>query len=363
MQYTISEIARALEAEAFGDLDITVTGVSEPAEAGPDDIALALNPDYGARLAEGRARAAVLWGDADWQAMGLKAAILMPRPRLAMAGLNKLFDPGPEIESGIHPMAVVDPTAQIGDGAAIGPFVVIGRDAKIGARARIASHASVGAEAKIGDDAVIHSGVRIGAGVRIGDRFIGLQNCVVGGDGFAFVTPEKSNVEQARETLGSALETVDQRWHRIHSLGTVEIADDVEVGANSTIDRGTVRATTIGRGTKIDNLVHIGHNCTIGEDCLLCGQVGIAGSVKVGNRVVLAGQVGVSDNLFIGDDVVAGGSSIILSNVPAGRMILGYPAIKMDQQIEAAKNIRRLPRLIQTVKDLQKAVPNPDKSD
>ena len=145
-------------------------------------------------------------------------------------------------------------------------------------------------------------------------------------------------------------------WTRIHSLGSVEIGDDVEIGANSSIDRGTIRATRIGNRTKLDNLVHIGHNVEVGEDALLCGQVGIAGSTRIGNRVVLGGQVGVSDNIFVGDDVVAGGASKILTKVPAGRVILGYPAMKMDLFLEASRNWRRLPRLMDDIKALKKAV-------
>lgn len=356
MDYSIDEIAAALGATAFGDGGVRVARVAEPADAGPDALALALKPEYAEGLKAGSARAAVVWDGADWQALGLAAAIVVPRPRYAMSGVTKLFDPGPEIADGIHPMTAIAPSAEIGEGAAIGPFVSIGRGARIGPRARIAAHVSIGPEARIGADALLLEGARIGHRVVIGDRFIAHPNCVVGGDGFAFVTPEKSNVEEARGSLGASDTRRAQSWTRIHSLGTVEIADDVEVGSCSTIDRGTIRATRIGRGTKIDNLVQVGHNCEIGEDCLLCGEVGLAGSVKMGNRVVLGGQVGVSDNTFIGDDVVAGGASVILTNVPAGRAVLGHPAIKMEASIEASKNIRRLTRLFRDVKELQKSV-------
>jgi UDP-3-O-[3-hydroxymyristoyl] glucosamine N-acyltransferase len=179
---------------------------------------------------------------------------------------------------------------------------------------------------------------------------------VIGADGFSFVTPEKSGIEEIRETLGHREEIHPQSWTRIHSLGTVHIGDDVEVGANATVDRGTVRATSIGRGTKLDNLVHVGHNVQVGEDCLLCGQVGIAGSSRIGNRVVLAGQCGVSDNIFVGDDVIAGGATKIFSNAPAGRVLLGYPAIKMETHVEAWKNIRRLTRLFAQVAELRETV-------
>ncbi len=363
MSFTVKKIAAALEAKVFGADDIEITGASEPASAGPGDLALAMDPKYAGGLADGQARAAIVWDGADWQALGLEAAIVVPRPRYAMSGLTKLMDPGPEIAPGVHASAVVDESAEIGGSAAIGPLVVIGPRAKIGANARIAAHVSIAEDAVIGDDAMILQGAKIGARVKIGDRFICQPGAVIGADGFSFVTPEKSRVEEARQSLGIDTEAVNASWTRIHSLGTVEIGDDVEIGANTTIDRGTIRATRIGHRTKLDNLVHIGHNVEVGEDTLLCGQVGIAGSTKIGNRVVMAGQCGVNDNIFVGDDVVAGGASKIFTNVPSGRVVLGYPAMKMDQYLEASRNWRRLPRVMADVKSLKNKVSNDDADD
>ncbi len=167
--------------------------------------------------------------------------------------------------------------------------------------------------------------------------------------GFLFVTPEKSGVEEIRKTLGQRDEITAQSWVRIHSLGAVSIGNDVEIGANACIDRGTIRDTSIGDGSKLDNLVHIGHNVQVGRDCLLCGQVGIAGSSRIGNRVVLAGQCGVNDNIFVGDDVIAGGGTKIFTNAPAGRVLLGYPAVKMETHLEMQKALRRLPRVMKNL--------------
>ncbi|HBD90601.1 MAG: UDP-3-O-(3-hydroxymyristoyl)glucosamine N-acyltransferase [Rhodobacteraceae bacterium GWE1_64_9] len=356
MAHTIHEIATALGAEAAGNVDIVIRRAAEPQAAGPEDLALAMDPKYAEGLAAGGARAAVVWPGADWQGLGLEAVIFAPRSRLAMAGLSRMMDPGPQIAPGLHPMAVVDPTAEIGAGAAIGPFVVIGAGVRIGPGARIASHVSIAEGATIGADAMILQGARIGPGVTIGDRFICQPGASIGGDGFSFVTPQQSGVEEIRTTLGQREEIRQQSWTRIHSLGSVTLGDDVEVGANATIDRGTIRDTSVGSGTKIDNLVQLGHNVQVGRDCLLCGQVGVAGSTRIGNRVVLAGQVGVSDNIFIGDDVIAGGGTKIFSNVPAGRTILGNPAVKMETQMEINKALRRLPRLAATVAELQKLV-------
>jgi UDP-3-O-[3-hydroxymyristoyl] glucosamine N-acyltransferase len=363
MAHTIAQIAAALGAEAVGDTDLIVTGASEPAVARPDQLALAMDPRYGDGIVKGQARAAMLWPGADWQSFGLKAAIFAPRARLAMAGLTRLLDAGPAIAPGIHALAVVDPSAQIGPDAAIGPFVTVGADAVIGARVRIVSHASVGAGAVIGADALIHEGVRIGHHVRIGERFIGHAGAVVGSDGFSFVTPEKSGVEEIRETLGQRAHIRGQSWTRLHSLGAVILGDDVEIGANSCIDRGTIRDTSIGSGTKLDNLVHVGHNVEIGRDCLICGQVGIAGSARIGDRVVLGGQCGVNDNIFVGDDVIAGGSTKIFTNAPAGRVLLGYPAVRMETHVEMQKALRRLPRLAARVAEMEKVISKPSGSD
>jgi UDP-3-O-[3-hydroxymyristoyl] glucosamine N-acyltransferase len=363
MAFTIEDIARALGATAYGRTQLAVTGAAEPAAAGPDDLALAMTPEYAEGLSQGRARAAVVWEGADWQGLGLEAALVVHRPRYAMSGLTKLLDPGPGIAPGIHPTAIIDPSARIGADAAIGPFVSIGPEARIGARARIAAHASVDVGATIGDDVLLLEGVRVCHRVTIGDRFIAQPGAVIGSDGFSFVTPERSSVEKVRDTLGDQGEIVAQSWTRIHSIGSVVIGDDVEIGANAAIDRGTIRATRIGSGCKFDNLVHIGHNVVVGRDCVFAGQVGIAGSSRIGDRVVLGGQCGVSDNIFVGDDVVAGGATKIFTNAPAGRVLLGSPAMKMEAQVEATKNIRRLPRLFRQVAELQKAVSKPREND
>ena len=362
MAQTIGQIAKALGADAYGALDIEIRGLAEPASAGPFDLALAMAPQYMDGLAKGQARAAVLAPGTDWQAAGLEAAIMVGRPRYAMAGLTAAVDPGPEIAPGIHATAVIDASAVIGENAAIGPFVVIGRGVVIGANARIASHVSIAEEARIGDDALMMQGVRIGARVQIGDRIILHAGTVIGSDGFSFVTPEKSTVEQVRETMGQ-VEAANQTWTRIHSLGSVRIGDDVEMGSNCTIDRGTIRDTFVGNGCKFDNQVHLAHNVVIGDDCLFAAQTGIAGSTTLGDRVVCGGQVGIADNLTIGSDVVAGGGSKILSNVPSGRAVLGYPAVKMETHVETYKAMRRLPRLFQTVAGLQKAISKSDLSD
>jgi UDP-3-O-[3-hydroxymyristoyl] glucosamine N-acyltransferase len=332
MAYTIEQIAAALGADALGAVDIEVESVAEPADAGPAQLALAMKPDYAEGLAQGKARAAMLWHGADWQALGLEAAIMSPRPRFALSGLSAMMDPGQGWGDGVHPSAVVDDTAELGDGVVVGPLAVICGGAKIGAGTVVGPQCFIGSDATIGAQGFLREGVRIGTRVCIGDRFIAQPGAVIGSDGFSYVTPEESGAEKIRQTLGDQGEIKAQTHARIHSLGAVSIGDDVEVGANS------------------------------GTDCLLCGQVGMAGSVTVGNNVTMAGQTGVADNIFVGDNVITGGATKLMSNVPAGRVMLGYPAIQMDAQMEVYKGLRRLKRLFNDVADLKKTVSNHSQS-
>jgi UDP-3-O-[3-hydroxymyristoyl] glucosamine N-acyltransferase len=256
----------------------------------------------------------------------------------------------------------VDPTAEVGADACIGPFVVIGARARIGPRARILAHCTIAEDAVIGADALLHPGVRIGARVRIGDRFIAQPGAVLGGDGFSFVTPTPGIVEEARAT-GAVSAAEQLAYVRINSLGAVVLGNDVEVGANSCIDRGTIADTTVGHGTKIDNLVQIGHNVRIGHTCLFCGQAAVGGSTVIGDRVVLAGRAAIADHLRIGSNVVITGNSAVASHVPDNRIMMGYPAVRMDQNVEMYKALRRLPRLVARLERAEKPVSNPDASD
>lgn len=356
MAYTIQEMAEAVGGRAVGATDLTITGAAEPAQASDADIALALKPAFAATLKDGKARTAILWAEADWQSYGLEAAILVDRPRLAMAGLTARLDPGQGYPLGLDPSAMIDPSARLGRNVTIGALTYVAAGAEIGDNSQIGPQCYIGQDVRIGSDAVVHAGVRILARSRIGNRFRASPGVVVGADGHSFVTREESSVEQARATLGGEVTAQGQSWQRIHSLGAVRIGDDVELGANTTVDAGTIRPTEIGNGCKIDNLCQIGHNVRIGQDCLFSAQTGVAGSTVIGNNVILGGQVGVSDNITVGDNVVVGGGSKLLSKVPAGRVMLGYPATKMDQNVEIYKLQRRLPRLFQQVAALQKAV-------
>lgn len=359
---SVAELAETLGAGFLGDGDLRVSGAAEPAAAGPDQIALAMSPEFAEGLGRGGARAAIVWTGADWQALGLAAAIVAPRPRYVLAGVTRVFERPAEIAPGIHPLAVIDPTAVIGAGASIAPFVVIGARARIGAGARIFSHVTIAEDVVIGAEAFLQTGARIGARVRIGDRFIAQPGAVIGADGFSFVTPRPGHVEAARAE-GVITATEQDSYVRINSLGAVVLGHDVEIGANSCIDRGTIADTTIGNGTKLDNLVQIGHNVRIGETCLICGQAGVAGSTVLGNRVVLGGGASVADHLRIGSNVVITGRTAVASHVADNQIMMGYPAVRMDQNVEMYKALRRLPRVLSKLAATQKPVSNPGETD
>ncbi len=357
MAMTINDIAAALGAQVQGDGDLEVDRPAEPAAARRGDLALAMTPAWGEALGLTEARAALVWPGADWRAFGLEAVIEVPRARLAMAQLTQAFDTVPAV-TGVHPTAQIDPTASIGENVSIGAFCVIGPAAVIGAGTWIDAHVTLAENVNLGADCQVFAGVRIGRNVVVGNRCILQPNAVIGADGFSFVTETASNEERAFQGMGRAPLSPpdDARRHRIHSLGSVVLGDDVELGGGSTIDAGTIRPTKVGRGTKIDNLVQVGHNVVLGEDCVLCAQAAVAGSAQIGDRVVMGGKSGIKDNITIGADVVLGGAAIVLSNVEDGAFMMGYPAQTMPSYRAQLKSIRH-----GTMR--QKGVSNPGQSD
>ena len=339
--WTVDALGTALNAEDWGDGTFTVTGLAEPRLAGETDLAIAGDPKFAAALSEGAARAALLWQDADPSSYGLNAAILVGRPRFALSQLTGAFDVSMRLTPGIDESAVIHPSAVLGDGVEIGPFVFIGAGAEIGAQTKIGPQVTIGANSKIGSNAVLGARVSVGQNVAVGQNFIAQPGAVIGGDGFSFVTPEPSDVEAVRYSLVLERGAGPQVWSRIYSLGGVQIGNNVEMGANSCVDQGTLRPTVIGNGTKIDNLVQVGHNAII------------AGSSVLGNRVVLGGQAGVVDHVVLGDDLIVGASSMVRTNQKGGRALLGDPAIDMKASIESYKGLRRLPRLFRDVAALK----------
>jgi UDP-3-O-[3-hydroxymyristoyl] glucosamine N-acyltransferase len=263
-------------------------------------------------------------------------AVLRARdPYLAYTRALRLFHPEPSFEPFIHSSAFIDPSAKIGEGVAVGACAVIGRNVEIGDRVRIFPNVTIYDGVHVCEGSVIHSGVALREGTQVGARVVIHNNVVVGSDGFGYAKDEEGH------------------WLKIPQTGRVVIEDDVEIGAGTTIDCASVGETRIARGAKIDNLVQIGHSCAVGEDALLCAQVGLAGSSQIGRRVILAGQVGVAGHLQIGDDVVLTAKSATSHNVPPGKVLSGIPAFDNREWLRATAAFRRLGEMHRTIRNLE----------
>jgi UDP-3-O-[3-hydroxymyristoyl] glucosamine N-acyltransferase len=331
----LSELARLTGArveEKFNDLDITGAAGLDDAEAG--HVTFLANPRYTPRVQTTRASAVYLAEGAE--AVREDLAVLHARdPYLAYTRALRLFNPEPEFEPVIHPSAVVDPTARLGAGVAVGACSVLGRNVTVSDGVRIFPNVTIYDGVSIGEGSVIHSGVALREGTIIGARVTVHNNAVIGSDGFGYAKDEEG------------------RWLKIPQTGRVVVEDDVEIGAGTTIDCASVGETRIARGAKIDNLVQIGHSCTVGEDSLLCAQVGLAGSSRIGRRVILAGQAGVAGHLEIGDDVVLTAKSATSHNIPAGRVISGIPAFDNREWLRSTAAFRRLGDMQRTLRTLE----------
>ena len=354
--YAFSEIAETLGGDVQGDSSLTVARLMHPLEANrPDDLIFIMDPGLAARLNDSPVRCAVLAEGIDPPEGSLDAWFHVKRARFALAILMDLFEREPHAPPGIHPTAVVEEGAEIGEGVSVGALAYVGPGAKISEGTILMPQTYVAADAQVGSHCLLYSGVRVGEEVQIGDRVIIHYNAAIGADGFSFVTPQMASHEAAKSGGDEVTATLDGIY-RIASIGTVRIGDDVEIGACAAIDRSNIGTTVIGRGTKIDNHCQIGHNVRVGEDCLLSGQVGLAGSVKVGDRVVLAGQVGVADHLTIGDDAVVGGGSGLWKDVEPKQVVAGYPALPKTEAIRRETDIARIPRLLRDMAALKKQI-------
>jgi UDP-3-O-[3-hydroxymyristoyl] glucosamine N-acyltransferase len=331
----LTELASLTNAEIEGATEDTeIEGAAGLDEAEAGHVTFLANPRYTPRVQTTRATAIYL-------AEGVEAgrtdiAVLRTRdPYLAYTRALRLFHPEPEFVSFIHPSAVIDPTARINERVWIGACVVVGRDVEIAQGVRLFPNVTIYDGVRIAENSTIHSGVALREGTQIGARVTIHNNVVVGSDGFGYAKDE------------------ERRWLKIPQTGRVCVEDDVEIGAGTTIDCASVGETRIARGTKIDNLVQIGHSCTVGEDTLLCAQVGLAGSSHIGNRVILAGQAGVAGHLTIGDDVVLMAKSATSHNVPAGKVLSGIPAFDNRDWLRATAAFRRLGDMQRTIRQLE----------
>jgi UDP-3-O-[3-hydroxymyristoyl] glucosamine N-acyltransferase len=333
----LSELAALTAAQMDrASADLEITGAAGLDDAGAGDVTFLANPRYTPRVNTTQAAAIYLSEDAH---IDREIPVLRARdPYLAYTRALKLFHPEAQFTPFVHETAVIDPSATVAENVWIGAGVVIGPASRIAAGVRLYPNVTIYEEVAIGKDSTIHSGAVIRERSQVGERVVIHNNVVVGCDGFGYAKDEQ------------------KRWLKIPQAGRVVIEDDVEIGAGTTIDRASVGESRIGRGTKIDNLVQIGHSCTVGEDTLLCAQVGLAGSSHIGNRVILAGQAGVAGHLTIGDDVVLTAKSATSHDVPAGKVISGIPAFDNRDWLKSTAAFRRLGEMQRRIRELEKKI-------
>jgi UDP-3-O-[3-hydroxymyristoyl] glucosamine N-acyltransferase len=311
-----------------GDGSIEITHACEITAGSSGGITFLADPKYNQHLPSCSASAVILKAGAD--AHG-RPAVRVRNPARAFARTLSLLYPEAKTESGVHSSATLGQNVKLGDDVSIGPNVVIGDEVSIGDRSIIEANISVGREVTLGRKVRLYPNVTVYRGVQVGDEVTVHSGAVIGADGYGYVTE-------------------DDVHHKIPQVGGVVIGDHVEIGANTTIDRGTIGDTVIGEGTKIDNLVMIAHNVKIGRGCLFAGEVGIAGSTTIGDYVTLAGQVGVADHLTIGDRVVVASKSAVMQSVPPGQFYAGFPAVEHPHWLRQYGAIKQLPELVRRLR-------------
>jgi UDP-3-O-[3-hydroxymyristoyl] glucosamine N-acyltransferase len=326
----LSAIATALGARLEnGSPETEITGLNGIDRAGPGDLTFVSNPKYAVAARTTKASAVIVGEDFP----AISAAMLRAKdPYLSFARALELFHQAVRYTPGVHATAVVDPTAKIGANAHLGPYVVVGEDVVIGANAVLLAHVVIYRGAKIGDNFFAHAHAVVRENCRIGNNVLLQNGVVVGADGFGFA------------------KTAEGRWHKIPQPAPAVIEDDVEVQANSCIDRASVGETRIGRGVKIDNLVQVGHGSQVGDDALICSQVGLAGSTEIGKRVILTGQVGVVGHCKVGDDAIVTPQSGVANDIAAGALVSGAPAVDHKTWLKYSAILPRLPEIARAVR-------------
>ena len=333
MSFTVAEIAKLLGGEVVGDAALVLKGFAPADRAQPGDLTFAENENYFARADQSAAAAILI--DGPFGSSHGKILIRVSSARIAFAKVLPLFFPEPVFPAGVHPTAIVPASAQVDSTAHIGPYCVLGESVRIGPRAVLQGGDHIGAHCQLGEEANLFPNVTLYPRTELGPRVRIHSGTVIGSDGFGYV--------------------LDGGIHlKVPQIGNVIVREDVEIGANVTIDRGALGPTIIGRGTKIDNLVQIAHNVVIGENCLIVSQVGIAGSSKLGNYVILAGQAGVAGHLKIGNHVSVAAQSGVMHNIPDGEKWLWSPAQPDRQAKRQMIALQQLPDLLRRVHELEK---------
>src|SRR4030043_2289869 len=330
----LKELAQWVDGTVVGDGEIEISGVAAIEEAREGEITFIANPKYLRKLRDTNASAIVVSKEVT---QANKPLLCVTHPQLAFAKILTLFFEKPYQPKGIDPHAWISPTAKLGKDLTLYPFVYIGDRCSIADRVTLYPGVYVGGDSIIGEDSILYSHVSIYSGTVIGKRVTLHSGVVIGSDGFGYVKEGKKNV-------------------KIPQIGGVEIEDDVEIGSNTTVDRATFGKTIIRRGVKIDNLVQVAHNVTIGEDSIIVAQVGIAGSTKIGSNVILAGQVGVADHIEIGDNVMVGAQSGVGHNLPANQGFSGSPALPHREFLRAITVFPKLPEMRKTLIEIEKRI-------
>jgi UDP-3-O-[3-hydroxymyristoyl] glucosamine N-acyltransferase len=326
----LAQIASALGARLEnGSPDLEITGVAGIKEAGPGQITFVANPKYAGAARTTKASAVIVSDEFP----AISTALLRSKnPYLTFARALEMFCQPPRYEPGVHPTAVIHPSATIGKGAHVGPYVVIDQDVTIGRNAVLLAHVVIYRGARIGDDFFAHAHAVVREGCQLGNRVVLQNGVVIGADGFGFAKDDSGH------------------WYKIAQPEPVIIEDDVEIQANSCVDRASVDKTRIGRGTKIDNLVQVGHGSRIGEHSLLASQVGLAGSTEVGNNVILTGQVGVVGHCKIGNGAIVTPQSGVAGDIDAGAIVSGAPAVDHKLWLKYSAVLPRLPKIARAVR-------------
>ena len=329
--YRLEELAHRLGGKVRGDPARRIRGVAPLDEAGPEELSFLTNRRYRDKVRSSRAGAVVVGPDSGIEGRDL---LEVAQPYLALARLLELFHPPPPRVPGVSPRAHVGEGVRMGADVGVGPFAVLEDGVALGDRVVVGAGCVLGERARVGDDTQLRARVVLYPGSRVGSRCLIHAGVVLGADGFGFAT-------------------ADGRHHKIPQLGRVVVEDDVEIGANTTVDRGTLSETVLGRGSKIDNLVMIAHGTRIGPGALLAAQSGIAGSARLGERVTFAGQSGAAGHLELGDDVVVAAKSAVFEDLPAGAFVAGIPAVDHRLWKQSQAVIKRLPRLRKDIRELR----------
>ncbi|HVP76991.1 MAG TPA: UDP-3-O-(3-hydroxymyristoyl)glucosamine N-acyltransferase [Thermodesulfobacteriota bacterium] len=332
MKKKLKELAQWVDGTVAGDGETEISGVAAIEDAGVGEIAFIASPKYLPKLKETNASAIIVSKEVS---QADKPLLRVANPHLAFAKILTLFSQKPYEPKGIGSNTWISPTARLGKDLTIHPFVYVGDRCSIGDRVTLYPGVYVGEDSAIGEDSILYPNVSVYSGAVVGKRVILHSGVVVGSDGFGYVKEGKKNV-------------------KIIQVGRVEIEDDVEIGANTTIDRAALGKTIIRRGVKIDNLVQVAHNVVIGEDSVLCAQVGISGSTKIGSNVTLAGQVGVVDHVEIGDNVIVGAQAGVTHNLPGNQGYVGSPALPHREFLRAITILPKLPEMKKTLIDIEK---------